>query len=85
MLEKPRCICIFCFQTEIDLGGDCSGSNSGNCRTDLVCDATGSTCSQCFVVVVVVRGGGVVVVVCVCVCVCAVSYTHLTLPTMAVV
>ena len=25
------------------------------------------------------------VCVCVCVCVCAVSYTHLTLPTMAVV
>ena len=27
----------------------------------------------------------VFVCVCVCVCVCAVSYTHLTLPTMAVV
>ena len=63
MLEKPCCTCVFCFQTELGIGGDCSDSNSGNCKTGLVCDATGNTCSECFVVVVVA-----VVVVCVCVC-----------------
>ena len=43
--------CVFCFQTELDSGGDCSGVNSANCKTGLVCDATGSTCSEflCFV------------------------------------
>ena len=66
MLEKPCCTSVFCLQTELDIGGDCSSSNSGNCKTGLVCDATGNTCSECFVVVVVVA---VVVVVCVCVCV----------------
>ena len=46
MQEKPCCTCVFCFQTELDIGGDCSGANSGNCETNLVCDATGSTCSE---------------------------------------
>ena len=60
MLEKPCCTCVFCFQTELDIGVDCLVSNSADCKTGLVCDATGSTCSECFVVVVAV------VVVCVC-------------------
>ena len=46
MLEKACCTCVFCFQTELGIGGDCSGANSGNCETNLVCDATGSTCSE---------------------------------------
>ena len=40
MLEKHCCICVFGFPTELDIGGDCSGANSGNCKTGLVCDAT---------------------------------------------
>ena len=50
LLEKACCTCVFGFQTELDIGGDCSGANSGNCKTGLVCDATGSTCSEflCF-------------------------------------
>ena len=60
-----------CFQTELGIGGDCSDSNSGNCKTGLVCDATGNTCSECFVVVVVAVLLLLCVVVCVCVCVCA--------------
>ena len=63
MLVKPCCTCVFCFQTELNIGVDCLVSNSADCKTGLVCDATGSTCSECFVVVVAV------VVVCVCVCV----------------
>ena len=46
MLEKRCCTCVFGFQTELGIGGDCSGANSGNCETSLVCDATGSTCSE---------------------------------------
>ena len=46
LLEKACCTCIFGFQTELDIGGDCSGANSGNCKTGLLCDATGSTCSE---------------------------------------
>ena len=38
--------CVFRFQTELDSGGDCSGANSGNCKTGFVCDATGNTCSE---------------------------------------
>ena len=46
-LEKSRCTFIFIFfQTELDAGGDCSGANSGNCKTGLVCYATGNTCSE---------------------------------------
>ena len=75
MLEKPCCTCVFCFQTELGIGGDCSDSNSGNCKTGLVCDATGNTCSECFVVVVV----AVVVVVCVCVCVFVCVFSPYTL------
>ena len=48
MLDIPCCTCVFCLQTELDIGGDCSGANSGNCKTGLVCDATGSTCSEFF-------------------------------------
>ena len=36
----------FVSPTELDIGGDCSGANSANCKTGLVCDATGSTCSE---------------------------------------
>ena len=44
---------MFCFQTELDILGDCSGANSANCKIGLLCDATGSTCSKYFTVVVV--------------------------------
>ena len=46
-------VCVF-LTTELDIGGDCSGANSGNCKTGLVCDATGSTCSEFVCVCVVV-------------------------------
>ena len=70
MLVKPCCTCVFCFQRELGIGVDCSDSNSADCKTGLVCDATGNTCSECFVVVVAV------VVVCVCVCARALAFVR---------